>query len=108
MSGIFGLAAREMKREPKNLADQNKQTSQYETNLWPTHVINVRLAEPIRRPVRWRAWFSKSPGLSVSVSSFPSPSLLFHLLVLVPFLARPKPNIPFSSCCFRGTQRETT
>ena len=29
-------------------------TSQYETNLWSTHVNIVRLAEPIRRCVRWR------------------------------------------------------
>ena len=51
-----------------NLADQKKQqslkinwyvsrtipSSQYETNLWSTHVNIVRLAEPIRRCVRWR------------------------------------------------------
>ena len=50
-----------------NLADQNKQqphkliyvsptipSSQYETNLWSTHVNIIRLAEPITRCVRWR------------------------------------------------------
>ena len=29
-------------------------SSQYETNLWSTHVNTVRLADPIRRCVRWR------------------------------------------------------
>ena len=78
-----------------NLADQNKQkpqedachvpymTSQYETNLWSTHVNIVRLAEPIRRCVRWRT------------QVFPSPSPLFHFLALVSFLAQTKPKIPF-------------
>ena len=81
-----------------NLANQNKQqlpqedachvpymTSQYETNLWSTHVNIVRLAEPIRRCVRWRTQVFPSP----------SPSPLFHFLALVSFLAQTKPKIPF-------------
>ena len=37
-------------------------TSQYETNLWSTHVNIVRLAEPIRRWVRWRTQVFKIEG----------------------------------------------
>ena len=49
-------------------------TSQYETNLWSTHVNIVRLAEPIRRCVRWR-----TRGVRLQAfPSFPSPSPLFH------------------------------
>ena len=48
-------------------------SSQYETNLWLTHVNTVRLAEPIRRCVRWERRFSKSRGLSANVSFFPLP-----------------------------------
>ena len=50
-------------------------TYQCEINLWSTHVNNVRLAEPIRRPIRWRAGFSKSHGSSASVSFLPLPLL---------------------------------
>ena len=35
--------------------------------------------------------FSKSRGLSASVSFLPLPSPLFHFLALISFLARPKP-----------------
>ena len=49
-------------------------TSQYETNLWSTHVNIVRLAEPIRRCVRWR-----TRGVCLQAfPSFPSSSPLFH------------------------------
>ena len=69
-------------------------TSRYETNLWSTHINNVRLAEPIRRLVCWRAGFSKSRGLSAIKRSFlshyPPPPLFF--LALVPFLSRTKPK----------------
>ena len=66
-------------------------TSQYETNLWLTHVNIVRLAEPIRHCVRWR-----TRGVSLQAfPSFASPSPLFHFLALVSFLARSKPKIPF-------------
>ena len=37
-------------------------TSQCETNLWSTHVNIVRLAEPIRRCVRWRTQIFKIEG----------------------------------------------
>ena len=66
-------------------------TSQYETNLWSTHVNIVRLAEPIRHCVRWR-----TRGVSLQAfPSFASPSPLFHFLALVSFLARSKPKIAF-------------
>ena len=66
-------------------------TSQYETNLWSTHVNIVRLAEPIRHCVRWR-----TRGVSLQAfPSFASPSPLFHFLALVSFLARSKPKISF-------------
>ena len=45
----------------------------YETNHWSTHVNIVRLAKPNRRPVRYRAGFAKSWGLSASVSFLPHP-----------------------------------
>ena len=80
-------------------------TSRYETNFWSTQVNNVRLAEPIRRPVRWRAGFSKSRGLSARVSFFPLPPLSFF--VLVPFLARPKQKIPFLCLSLLRNQTET-
>ena len=59
-------------------------TSRYETNLWSTHINNVRLAEPIRRLVCWRAGFSKSRGLSAIKRSFlshypPPPPPFFRL-----------------------------
>ena len=51
-------------------------TSQYETNLWSTHVNIVRLAEPIRRCVRWR---TRGVCLQAFPSfRFPSPSPLLH------------------------------
>ena len=51
-------------------------TSQYETNLWSTHVNIVRLAEPISRCVRWR---TRGVCLQAFPSfPFPSPSPLFH------------------------------
>ena len=77
-----------------NLADQNKQqpqeeachvpnmTSQYETNLWSTHVNIVWLAEPIRRCVRWRTQVFKIEGFVCKrfLPSPPSPpSLIFWL-----------------------------
>ena len=66
-------------------------TSQYETNLWLTHVNIVRLAEPIRHCVRWR-----TRGVSLQAfPSFASPSPLFHFLALVSFLPRSKPKISF-------------
>ena len=80
-------------------------TSRYETNFWSTHVNNVRLAEPVRRPVRWQAGFSKSWGLSARVSFLPSP--LFHFLALVPFLARRKQKIPFLGLSLLRNQTET-
>ena len=67
-----------------NLANQNKQqpkedachvpymTSQYETNLWSTHVNIVRLAEPIRHCVRWRTQVFKIKGF-VCKRFLPSP-----------------------------------
>ena len=46
--------------------------SQYETNLWSTHVNIVRLAEPIRRCVRWRTQVFKIEGF-VCKRFLPSP-----------------------------------
>ena len=48
-------------------------TSQYETNRWSTHVNIVRLAEPIRRCVRWRTQVFKIEGF-VCKRFLPSPS----------------------------------
>ena len=81
-----------------NLADKNKQqpqedtshvpymTYQYETNLWSTHVNIVRLAEPIRRYVRWWTQVFKFAGLVCKrfLPSFahppPPPPTSFNLL----------------------------
>ena len=55
-------------------------TSQYETNLWSTHINIVRLAEPITRCVRWRTQVFKIEGL-VCKCFLPSPlpSFIFWL-----------------------------
>ena len=71
-------------------------TSQYETNLWSTHVNIVRLAEPIRHCVRWRTQVFKIKGFVLQAFPFfPSPCPLFNFLVLVSFYARSKPKVPF-------------
>ena len=57
-------------------------TSQYETNLWSTHVNIVRLAEPIRRCVRWRTQVFKIEGFVCKrflPSPPPPPSFTFWL-----------------------------
>ena len=69
-------------------------TSQYETNLWLTHVIIVWLTEPIRRCVHWWTQVFKIEGF-VCKHFLPSFSPLFHFLALVSFLALPKPRILF-------------
>ena len=71
-----------------NLADQNKQQPlkinirvTYETNFWSTHVNIVRLAEPIRRCVRWRTQVFKIEGFVCKrfLPFFPTPSPRFYL-----------------------------
>ena len=57
-------------------------TSQHETNLWSTHVNIVRLAEPIRRCVRWRTQVFKIEGFVCKrflPSPPPPPSFTFWL-----------------------------
>ena len=80
-------------------------TSQYETNLWLTHVNIVGLAEPIRNCVHWPTQFSKSRALSASVSFLPLPSHLFHFLALISFLTWSKPKLPFLSLLCSETKR---
>ena len=75
-------------------------SSQYETNLWSTHVNIVRLTEPIRRR------FSKSRGLSESVSFLTLPLPHFHFSALASFLAWPKPRIPFLGFLCSETKRK--
>ena len=58
-------------------------SSQYETNLWSTHVNIVRLAEPIRRCVRWRTQVFKIEGFVCKrflLSPSPPPTFIFWLL----------------------------
>ena len=58
-------------------------SSQYETNLWSTHVNIVRLAEPIRRCVRWRTQVFKIEGFVCKrflPSPPPPPTFIFWLL----------------------------
>ena len=58
-------------------------SSQYETNLWSTHVNIVRLAEPIRRCVRWRTRVFKIEGFVCKrflPSLRPPPTFIFWLL----------------------------
>ena len=83
-------------------------SSQYETNLWSTRHVNIaRLAEPIRRCVRWwRTRVFKIEGFCLQAfPSFPSP--YFHILALVSFLARPKRRIPFLGLSLVRNQTET-
>ena len=79
----------------------------YETNLWSTHVNIVRLAKPNRRPVCYRTGFSKSWGLSASVSFLPLPLPPFHFSTLDLFLVRLKPKILFLSLVLLWNQTET-
>ena len=51
--------------------------------------------------------FSKSRGLSASVSSLSFPLPLFHFLALVSFLARSKPKVPFLGISLHRNQTET-
>ena len=58
-------------------------SSQYETNLWSTHVNIVRLTEPIRRCVRWRTQVFKIEGFVCKrflPSPPPPPTFIFWLL----------------------------
>ena len=58
-------------------------SSQYETNLWSTHVNIVRLTEPIRRCVRWRTQVFKIEGFVCKrflLSPPPPPTFIFWLL----------------------------
>ena len=82
-------------------------TSQYETNLWSTHVNIVRLAEPIRRCVRWRTQVFKIEGFVCKrflPSPPPPPSFIFWLSFHFSrgqnrsFFA-PKPN---GNACYAG------
>ena len=88
-------------------------SSQYETNLWSTHVNIVRLAEPIRRCVRWRTQVFKIEGfvckrfLHSLPPPPPPPPPTFIFLALVSFLARPKPRIPFLGLSLLRNQTET-
>ena len=52
-------------------------------------------AEPITSPVRWRTGFSKSWGLSSSVSFLPLPLALLSFIALAPFFARQIALAPF-------------
>ena len=52
-------------------------TSQYETNLWSTHVNIVRLAEPIRHCIRWRMQVFKIEGFVCKHFLPFSPSFIF-------------------------------
>ena len=82
--------------------------SQYETNLWSTHVNIVRLAEPIRHCVRWRTQVFKIEGFVRKrfLPSLPSPPT-FIFLALVSFLAQPKSRIPFLGLSLLRNQTET-
>ena len=58
-------------------------TSQYETNLWSTHVNIVWLGEPISRCVCWRTEVFKIEGFVCKhflPSPLPPPSFIFWLL----------------------------
>ena len=60
-------------------------TSQYETNLWSTHVNIVQLAKPIRRCVRWQMQVFKIKGFVCKhflPSPPPSPVSIFWLLFI--------------------------
>ena len=69
-------------------------SSHYETNIWSTRVNIARLAEPIRRCVRWRTQVFKIEG-SVCKRFLPSlpPPPTFIFWALVSYIARPKPRI---------------
>ena len=69
-----------------NLADHvPSMTSQYETNLWSTHVNIVLLAKPIRHCVRWWMQVFKIEGFVCKhflPSPPPSPVSIFWLLFI--------------------------
>ena len=66
-------------------------SSQYETNLWSTHVNIVRLTEPIRRCVCWRTQVFKIEGF-VCKRFLPSP---------------PPPPFSFFGSCFISRAAKT-
>ena len=68
----------------------------------------VRLAEPIRRCVRWRTQVFKIEGFVCKRFLPSSPAFpTFIFLALVSFLARPKPRIPFHGLSLLRNQTET-
>ena len=83
-------------------------SSQYETNLWSTHVNIVRLTEPIRRCVRWRKQVFKIEGFVCKrFLPPPPPPTTFVFLALVSFLTQPKPRIPIHGLSLLRNQTET-
>ena len=78
-------------------------TYRYETTLIDIIMpIMFPLAGPIRRPIHWQPGFSKSRGLSASVSFLPLPlpaPHLFNFLALSPFFVWPKHSIVPRSLC---------
>ena len=82
-------------------------TSQYEKNLWLTHVNIVGLAEPIRHCVHWRTQVFKIEGFVCKrvLLSPPLPSHLFPFLSLASFLAWSKPKLSFLALLCSETKR---
>ena len=71
------------KQHPQHACHVPYMTSQYETNLWSTHVNIVWLGEPISRCVCWRTEVFKIKGFVCKhflPSPLPPPSFIFWLL----------------------------
>ena len=91
-----------------NLADHvPSMTSQYETNLWSTHVNIVLLAKPIRHCVRWWMQVFKIEGFVCKhflPSPPPSPVSIFWLL-LISRVAKAENPVPQVFLCSERIQR---
>ena len=83
-------------------------SSQYETNLWSTDVNVVRIAEPIRRCVRWRKQVFKIEGFVCKrFLPSPPPPPTFSFWLLFHFSRGQKPRIPFLGLSLLRNQTET-
>ena len=91
-----------------NLADHvPSMTSQYETNLWSTHVNIVQLAKPIRHCVRWWMQVFKIEGFVCKhflPSPPPSPVSIYWLL-FISRVAKAENPVPQVFLCSERIQR---
>ena len=90
-----------------NLADHVPSvTSQYETNLWSTHVNIVQLAKPIRCCVRWQMQVFKIEGFVCKhfLPSPPPPPVSIFWLLFISCVAKAENPVPQVFLCSERIQ----